>query len=267
MPNELTNTDTTRLRECEDKIDRSLRSFVDIGDALLEIRESRLYRDEHTTFERYCQERWNITKSRANQLISASRLVQNLESSDSAGVLPSSESVARELQRVEGTRVGDVWNRVVETAPVGSNNEAVVTARHVRETIEQLTTGTTPRPPTDGSLRDADGAEIPECVVPEHETGLELGRVAAEVSQVAAKVRHMEGRRGMALVSHQEIGRLLQQVHEEIRFGAFHVVCPGCFGTGAIFDGTPCTNCRETGYLNRRMHAMQQPDQDEEAVA
>ena len=75
MPNELTTTDTTRLRECEDKIDRSLRSFVDIGDALLEIRESRLYRDEHTTFERYCQERWNITKSRANQLISASRLV------------------------------------------------------------------------------------------------------------------------------------------------------------------------------------------------
>jgi len=267
MPNELTTTDTTRLRECEDKIDRSLRSFVDIGDALLEIRESRLYRDEHTTFERYCQERWNITKSRANQLISASRLVQNLENADSAGVLPSSESVARELQRVDDARVDDVWNRVVETAPVGSNNEAVVTARHVRETIEQLTTGTTPRPATDESLRDAAGAEIPECVMPEYETGLELGRIAAEVAQLAAKVRQMEGQRGMSLVSHQEIDRLLQQVREEIRFGAFHVVCPGCFGTGAIFDGNPCTRCRNTGYLNRRMHAMHQPEQDEEVVA
>ena len=267
MPNELTTTDTTRLRECEDKIDRSLRSFVDIGDALLEIRESRLYRDEHTTFERYCQARWNITKSRANQLISASRLVQNLENTGAAGALPSSESVARELQRVDDARVDDVWNRVVETAPLGSNNEAVVTARHVRETIEQLTTGTTPRPPTDESPRDGAGEQIPECVLPEYETGLELGRVAAEVAQVAAKVRQMEGQRGMSLVSHQEIDRLLQQVREEIRFGAFHVVCPGCFGSGSIFDGNPCTHCRETGYLNRRMHAMHQPDQDEEVVA
>ena len=267
MPNELTTTDTTRLRECEDKIDRSLRSFVDIGDALLEIRESRLYRDEHTTFERYCQERWNITKSRANQLISASRLVQNLENADSAGVLPSSESVARELQRVDDARVDDVWNRVVETAPVGSNNEAVVTARHVRETIEQLTTGTTPRPATDESLRDAAGAEIPECVMPEYETGLELGRIAAEVAQLAAKVRQMNGQRGTTFVSHQEIDRLLQQVREEIRFGAFHVVCPACFGTGAIFDGNPCDHCRQNGYLNRRMHAMHQPEQDEEVVA
>jgi len=267
MPNELTTTDTTRLRECEDKIDRSLRSFVDIGDALLEIRESRLYRDEHTTFERYCQARWNITKSRANQLISASRLVQNLENTGAAGALPSSESVARELQRVDDARVDDVWNRVVETAPLGSNNEAVVTARHVRETIEQLTTGTTPRPPTDESPRDGAGEQIPECVLPEYETGLELGRVAAEVAQVAAKVRQMEGQRGMSLVSHQEIDRLLQQVREEIRFGAFHVVCPGCFGSGSIFDGNPCTHCRETGYLNRRMHAMHQPEQDEEVVA
>jgi hypothetical protein len=266
MPNELTTTDTTRLRECEDKIDRSLRSFVDIGDALLEIRESRLYRDEHTTFERYCQARWNITKSRANQLISASRLVENLENEDANGVLPSSESVARELQRADADRQHDVWSQAVSSAPRGANNEAVVTARHVRETIEQLTTGTTPRPPTDESPRDGAGEQIPECVLPEYETGLELGRIASEVTQVAAKVRQMEGQRGMSLVSHQEIDRLLQQVREEIRFGAFHVVCPGCFGTGAIFDGNPCTNCRETGYLNRRMHAMHQPEQDEEVV-
>ena len=264
MPNELTTTDTTLLRECEDKIDRSLRSFVDIGDALLEIRESRLYRDEYEAFEGYCQARWNITKSRANQLISASRLVRNLESNGDESVLPSSESVARELQRVGEDRVGDVWNRIVETAPVGSNNEAMVTARHVRETIANLTTGTTPMAPPAEGLLDAAGAPIPECVVPEYETGLELGRIAAEVAQLGVRVRQMEGQRGMALVSHQEIDLLLQNVREEIRFGAFHVVCPDCFGTGAIFDGTTCVRCRSTGYLNRRMY---QPEQDEEAVA
>ena len=267
MPNELTTTDTTRLRECEDKIDSSLRSFVDIGDALLEIRESRLYRDEHTTFERYCQERWNITKSRANQLISASRLVENLENEDANGVLPSSESVARELQRADADRQHDVWSQAVSSAPRGANNEAVVTARHVRETIEQLTTGTTPRPPTDESPRDGAGEPIPECVMPEYETRLELGLIAAAVSQGAAKVRQMDGQRGMALISHQEIDRLLQQGREEIRFGAFHVVCPVCSGNGSIADGTPCEHCRYTGYLNRRMHAMHQPDQDEEIVA
>ena len=120
MSTDLTTNDDQRLVECEEKIDRSLRSFVDIGDALLEIRESRLYRNSHQNFEQYCQIRWNITKSRANQLISASRLVGNLENEDENGVLPSSESVARELQRVDADRQHEVWSQVVSTAPRGS---------------------------------------------------------------------------------------------------------------------------------------------------
>lgn len=264
MSTDLTTNDDQRLVECEAKIDRSLRSFVDIGDALLEIRESRLYRNSHQNFEQYCQSRWNITKSRANQLISASRLVENLENNGQlGGVLPSSESVARELQRVDADRQQEVWSQVVSTAPRGANNEAVVTARHVRETVESI--AATPEPvATTERVTDATGEPVPTSVIPEYEAGIELSGIAAEVSQVAAKVRQMADRRGMALVNSQEIDRLLQQVREEIRFGIFYTSCPECGGSGAIFDGSPCGTCRGNGYLNRRMHAMT-PDPVEEA--
>jgi len=264
MSTDLTTNDDQRLVECEAKIDQSLRSFIDIGDALLEIRESRLYRNSHQNFEEYCQSRWNITKSRANQLISASRLVENLENEDANGVLPSSESVARELQRVDSDRQHEVWSQVVSTAPRGANNEAVVTARHVRETVERITAAPEPAPQSEG-LTDATGEAVPTSVLPEYEAGIELSSIAAEVSQVAAKVRQMADRRGMALVNSQEIDRLLQQVREEIRFGIFYTSCQECGGSGAIFDGSPCGTCRGNGYLNRRMHSMTPETVEEES--
>ena len=265
MSTDLTTNDDQRLVECEEKIDRSLRSFVDIGDALLEIRESRLYRNSHQNFEQYCQSRWNITKSRANQLISASRLVGNLENEDANGVLPSSESVARELQRVDADRQHEVWSQVVSTAPRGANNEAVVTARHVRETVESVT-ATSPEPAVLERVTDATGEPVPTSVIPAYAAGIELSGIAAEVSQVAAKVRQMDNRRGMNLVNSQEIDRLLQQVREEIRFGVFYTSCQECGGSGAIFDGSPCGTCRGNGYLNRRMHSMTPETFEEESV-
>ncbi|MGH2715034.1 MAG: DNA methyltransferase [Thermoleophilaceae bacterium] len=40
----------------------------------MEIRELRLYRETHGTFEAYCQERWRMTRRRANQLVQAAEV-------------------------------------------------------------------------------------------------------------------------------------------------------------------------------------------------
>ena len=55
-----------KLARHEQVIERGLATFVEVGEALSEIRDARLYRESHTTFEAYCRERWGFTDRRAH---------------------------------------------------------------------------------------------------------------------------------------------------------------------------------------------------------
>ncbi len=59
----LTSSEATRLAELEEQISSGLATFVAVGQALLEVRDRRLYRQTHATFEAYCRERWGIGRS------------------------------------------------------------------------------------------------------------------------------------------------------------------------------------------------------------
>jgi hypothetical protein len=60
-----------RLSELETTIERGLKTFVEVGNALAEIRDSRLYRESYATFEDYCRERWGMSKRHAVSCIAA----------------------------------------------------------------------------------------------------------------------------------------------------------------------------------------------------
>ncbi|HET7037948.1 MAG TPA: hypothetical protein VFI42_19905, partial [Thermomicrobiaceae bacterium] len=86
---------TLRLAELEAVIERGVPTFMEVGQALAEIRDARLYRETHTTFEAYCRERWGFTSSRARQLIGASR------QATVTAVTPRTEWEARRLRAGE----------------------------------------------------------------------------------------------------------------------------------------------------------------------
>lgn len=71
MANELTVIESSELVRCENVIRTQMRSFIEVGQALAAIRDGRLYRASHKTFEAYCQKTWEFTRRRANQLIEA----------------------------------------------------------------------------------------------------------------------------------------------------------------------------------------------------
>ena len=73
--NALAPTELTRLAELEGVVDRGLHTFVEVGHALLEIREKKLYRQSHATFVAYCRERFGFSDSRGRQLIAAAKTV------------------------------------------------------------------------------------------------------------------------------------------------------------------------------------------------
>jgi hypothetical protein len=90
--------------------------FIEVGRALLEIRDSRLYLGTHSTFEDYCRERWNLSERRSYQLMDAAKNIQNL---NQGTTLPDSERVVRPLTSLEPDQQREVWQKAVETVPEG----------------------------------------------------------------------------------------------------------------------------------------------------
>jgi phage N-6-adenine-methyltransferase len=128
----ITEIVTTRLSELERGMEKDAQAFVRFGTALLEIRESRLYRDGYETFEDYCRRRWKLKQSRAYQLMDAAFVTGSLKSSTIVE-LPANEAQARPLTVLPPEVQVKAWQKAVETAPNGK-----VTAAHVQDVVDNL---------------------------------------------------------------------------------------------------------------------------------
>lgn len=128
----LTLEESVALDNHEYTIERGLRTFYAVGNALAQIREGRLYRATHFTFEQYCQDRWNIKQSRAYQLMDAAGVVDNLKSSTIVE-LPANEAQARPLAQLPPDQQPAAWELARDVSPNGKP-----TAAQVGSAVEQM---------------------------------------------------------------------------------------------------------------------------------
>lgn len=127
----LSVAEESALSRNEAKIERGLQTFYEVGNALAEIRDDRLYRENYATFEEYCQERWGMSRPRAYQFIDAADVRGRL--STIVDKLPANESQVRPLTQLAPNEQVAAWQRAVETAPNGK-----VTAAHVASVVEEM---------------------------------------------------------------------------------------------------------------------------------
>jgi hypothetical protein len=99
----------------EQTIERGLKTFYEVGTALLAIRDGRLYRQGHETFETYYKERWGFQKAYAYRLIEAAQTADRV--SPIGDIRPTNEAQVRPLTRLEPEQQKEAWERAVETAP------------------------------------------------------------------------------------------------------------------------------------------------------
>jgi hypothetical protein len=136
----LSATETARLTELEAVVRRGLSTFIEVGTALMEIRDGRLYRASHDTFDHYCRDRWSMSGRRANQLALAADIAREIgqtrceDGQDLRTIVlkPDNEGQARELAKVPPDDRAATWKEAVETAPNGK-----VTAGHVKKTVDR----------------------------------------------------------------------------------------------------------------------------------
>lgn len=133
----LTKQESKRLKECEEAIERGLNTFYEVGNALAEIRDARLYRIAYATFEDYCQEKWGMSRRRGYELIAAAAVVDNVR--NSAQTIPANEAQANELSKLDAIAQDAVWKIAVGTADKNGYDQPVVTAAHIKSVVSVLT--------------------------------------------------------------------------------------------------------------------------------
>jgi phage N-6-adenine-methyltransferase len=168
----LTEQEQATLHHCEATIERGLHSFVTLGAALGRIRDERLYRASHSTFEAYCRERWDMTRHYANNLIAAASIMHDIESLETiVSKLPTTEAQVRPLRRLSPEERRAVWTHVVGSHDA-SAHPTQAQVEHAAQTlyprVHPISSATTPPDgqPFDGAVPDIPDAPPPSAREP-----------------------------------------------------------------------------------------------------
>ncbi|MEH2394279.1 MAG: hypothetical protein V7K21_22335 [Nostoc sp.] len=111
------------------------RAFFEAGKALMELRDRRLYRSTHKTFEEYCRDRFGHSRRQSYLLMDAAVVFDNLlEKCDPMDhILPTSERQIRPMSKLEPQEQQEVWLRAVELA-----GGKVPTGRIVKDVVQRI---------------------------------------------------------------------------------------------------------------------------------
>jgi hypothetical protein len=129
---ELTEAEAAELHRLEHKVERA---FYEAGAALREIRDKRLYRSTHRTFEEYCRDRFGYSRQNANYFIAGASVVDNLINLTTicCQILPTKEIQVRPLTKLEPEEQCHVWQSAVEQA-----GNKIPSGRIVKGIVERL---------------------------------------------------------------------------------------------------------------------------------
>nr|WP_317616608.1 hypothetical protein [Nostoc sp. 'Peltigera membranacea cyanobiont' 232] len=129
---ELTDEEQSDRLLLERKVERA---FFEAGKALAELRDRRLYRSSHRTFEDYCRDRFGHSRRQSYLLMDAATVFDNLvEICDQFDhKLPTAEGQVRPITKLEPQEQQEVWLRAVELA-----GGKVPTGRIVKDVVQRI---------------------------------------------------------------------------------------------------------------------------------
>lgn len=126
---ELTEDEEQERHRLESKVEKA---FHEAGIALRELRDKRLYRSTHKTFEEYVKERFGYSRISAHYRIAAVDVIDNLLTIGEQ-ILPTSERQVRDLASLTPGMQCQVWQEAVEQA-----DGKIPSGRIVKDIVQRL---------------------------------------------------------------------------------------------------------------------------------
>ena len=126
----LSSDEARQLQRLEKIIKSGWATFLGVGEALAEVRDRKLYRENHATFNLYCRDELGYSRGYAYKLIDSAEVRSQFSRVKDIAVKPVTEAQCRELVRLEPAKRLEVWKRAVEKA-----GDHPVTARIVHQVL------------------------------------------------------------------------------------------------------------------------------------
>jgi hypothetical protein len=156
----LSALEVSRHAELERIIEAGLATFIDVGKALLEIRDSRLYRENYSTFGDYCRERWGMSRIHAHRLIEAAGIATNLLPTGNISI---HERQVRPLTKLESEQQQKAWRLATEISsnPTAEQVERAVDAIQAQDAATNSDKSLSGTPVEGNCSSQPDGNEEP----------------------------------------------------------------------------------------------------------
>jgi hypothetical protein len=248
-----------RLSELEKVIAKGKKAFVEVGLALAEIRDLRLYKREYSNFNEYCQQKWGWTKQHAYRLIDAApigkshhvvtdeataRVLAGVDPSVRAGLIESVVEAGKPVTAAE-------LKRHLPPVPVrngtnGSNATEVPPGGTPSSTAGKMPAATPPPPPS--KMVDGTGWPIPTQLIPLWQRTPEVQELLTILSRVKGALRAAQENKDK-LFSEVNFSSALSQLDQawtDVKTAKPFAVCPTC--QGQLPD--QCTLCRGRGLIS-----------------
>lgn len=221
--------ESKRLTQLEKVIKDGEQTFMEVGKAIVEIRDKKLYRSEFETFELYCQTTWGWSASRARQLGIASETAKALP-------MVTNERAARALSKVPPPARKGIVQKIVSA---GQKVTAAAVAKLAPKPRQKPTTG----------FLDAIGRNVPPECVKLWERAHEAQAILSMLSDIRGTLRKAQSETDKLFVEVDFTANLahLNQVYLDMEQAKPYALCPTC--SGINFQG--CLTCNERGFVSK----------------
>jgi hypothetical protein len=236
----LTNKEFGRLLKLETTIGKGMESAVEVWVALEEIRDSRLYRQKHKSFDDYCQNRWKMSRRYADMLIKSAYVVKGLPKKVRSMLLNPRQVDA--LEKVaEGNR-----ELVVENA----SKSGKITAKAITESAAEIDQPHIVAGPV--IVLDTLGIRVTNKALPYWERGDEIRAIMKQLSEIKCTIEKAlkSGDKMFVEVPNAVLADLMM-CRQEISMALPYTVCPApC--NGQMVD--KCGMCNGRGVISKERY-------------
>lgn len=151
MTDVMLREEEVRRDQLEAVVAAGLKTFIEVGQALLELRDGRLYRATHNTFDAYLRDRFGFTRQHAYRLMGAAETA--------AAVSPvgdiRNERQARALAGLQPDEQRATYRRAQEQTGVAQPSATALTTARVATDVVEPAPGTRRRRALPEQMRDA----------------------------------------------------------------------------------------------------------------
>jgi hypothetical protein len=249
MQEQLTIGERSELARAEQRIEEGLKTFVDVANAFIEIRDHNLWREDYDSWESYCRVKWHITPRRVNQLLDAHAVVAQLP--EDVAAMVTTERAARELASIPEPERAEVvhW---------AADEYKEITSASIRKAKDDNRYVLNPL----AGLVDETGFPLSPLATVMFNRRVEIERVLMEVRRLRDFLMRLDSRDTLwQALNRQGTENTLHDLNSRISACLPYAVCYQCQGKPSLQPGGKCVVCLNRGVLNKAAYEIQCPEE------